>query len=667
MMKFLKWFGGGMVVLLAGIYVLAFTSLGNSIVAPIVEKKIQETTQLDAKLQTFSLRLSSIDLVLYLDPDNSVAIKGGYSLFTQSFDLNYAVDLKKLSSLEKVAQAKLSGEFSTTGTIKGDAHFLTIEGKSDLAKSTTVYHVELNEFNPTSIIAKIENADLSTLLSMAGQKQYASAKIDLDMNFKNIKPHQLDGDVQLLTTNGKLNTAVMKKDFAINIPQTDFKMKLDAKLLKDDLIYTYLFNSNLANISSEGRVVPEPLELDLKYALNIEELAVLKPITNADIRGTLRLSGTAKGSQEKLLVDAKTDIADSNTKVSWILKEFKPTSVVASIKHLKLQKLLYMIKQPHYADANFDMDAKLTSLDVKNLQGTIATKITEGVVDSEYMTKTYGFKSMMPLTIFNAATLTKLEKTLIDTQIDFNSNLADLDISSAKFDLQDRSIKSDYKAKAHDLNRLFFVTQRVLKGSIVALGDLKYGKDLDFTLVSNIAGGKLDAKLHNDDFSAKLANMQTLEVLDMLIYPKIFSSKIDADFKYNLGQASGTFVGKVKDGKFTSNQILDLTKQYAKIDLYKQAFTGDIKADIKKELITALLDLKSNTSSIYTKDTKLNSKTKQIDSNIKIIANNNPPIYVKLQGLVEAPKIKVDASAIVKDEAKKVINKEVNKLFKKLF
>lgn len=666
-MKFLKWFGGGMVVLLAGIYVLAFTSLGNSIVAPIVEKKIQETTQLDAKLQTFSLRLSSIDVVLYLDPDNSVAIKGSYSLFTQSFDLNYAVALKKLSSLEKVAQAKLSGEFSTTGTIKGDTHFLTIEGKSDLAKSTTVYHVELNEFNPTSIIAKIENADLSTLLSMAGQKQYASAKIDLDMNFKNIKPHQLDGDVQLLTTNGKLNTAVMKKDFAINMPQTDFKMKLDAKLLKDDLIYTYLFNSNLANISSKGRVVPEPLELDLKYALNIEELAVLKPITNADIRGTLRLSGTAKGSQEKLLVDAKTDIADSNTKVSGILKEFKPASVVASIKHLKLQKLLYMIKQPHYADANFDMDAKLTSLDVKNLQGTITTKITEGVLDSKYLTKTYEFKSMMPLTIFNAATLTKLEKTLIDTQIDFNSNLADLDISSAKFDLQDSSIKSDYKAKVHDLNRLFFVTQRVLKGSIVASGDLKYGKDLDFTLVSNIAGGKLDAKLHNDDFSAKLANMQTLEVLDMLIYPKIFSSKIDADLKYNLAQASGTFVGKVKDGKFTSNQILDLTKQYAKIDLYKQGFTGDIKADIKKELITALLDLKSNTSSIYTKDTKLNSKTKQIDSNIKIIANNNPPIYVKLQGLVEAPKIKVDASAIVKDEAKKVINKEVNKLFKKLF
>lgn len=666
-MKFLKWFGGGMVVLLAGIYVLAFTSLGNSIVAPIVEKKIQETTQLDAKLQTFSLRLSGIDVVLYLDPDNSVAIKGGYSLFTQSFDLNYAVALKKLSSLEKVAQAKLSGEFSTTGTIKGDTHFLTIEGKSDLAKSTTVYHVELNEFNPTSIIAKIENADLSTLLSMAGQKQYASAKIDLDMNFKNIKPHQLDGDVQLLTTNGKLNTAVMKKDFAINMPQTDFKMKLDAKLLKDDLIYTYLFNSNLANISSKGRVVPEPLELDLKYALNIEELAVLKPITNADIRGTLRLSGTAKGSQEKLLVDAKTDIADSNTKVSGILKEFKPASVVASIKHLKLQKLLYMIKQPHYADANFDMDAKLTSLDVKNLQGTITTKITEGVLDSKYLTKTYEFKSMMPLTIFNAATLTKLEKTLIDTQIDFNSNLADLDISSAKFDLQDSSIKSDYKAKVHDLNRLFFVTQRVLKGSIVASGDLKYGKDLDFTLVSNIAGGKLDAKLHNDDFSAKLANMQTLEVLDMLIYPKIFSSKIDADLKYNLAQASGTFVGKVKDGKFTSNQILDLTKQYAKIDLYKQGFTGDIKADIKKELITALLDLKSNTSSIYTKDTKLNSKTKQIDSNIKIIANNNPPIYVKLQGLVEAPKIKVDASAIVKDEAKKVINKEVNKLFKKLF
>ncbi len=666
-MKIFKWIIGIVLFLVLSVYVLAFTGVGNSIVAPIVEGKINEATGLNAKLETFSLDMSSIDILLLLDQDNSIAVKGSYSLFGQSFDLNYNVSLNKLASLEKLTQTKLNGAFLTDGKVVGDMKLLNIDGKSDVAKSATTYHVELQELNPTSIIAKIDDADLTSLLYILNQKKYADAKLNLDVNLKNIKPHQLDGDLKLLTTDGQLNVAVMKKDFGITIPQTNFKMKLDATLKGDDVIYNYLLNSNLAKIGSKGTVVPQPLEVDSTYALNVKELAVLKPITNADIRGALNLSGNIKGSQEKMVIDGVSDIASSKTIFEALLKEFKPSSLQANIQHLKLQKLLYMVKQPHYANATFNMVAKLSSLDMNNLQGDVKTTIKDGVVDSKYMTKAYEFKSLMPYTTFNANTFTKLSGTLADTKMEFNSNLADLDIKSAKFDLKDSSIKSDYKAKLHDLNRLYFVTQRNLKGSIVATGELKKAKDLDFTLLSNIAGGKLDAKLHNDDFNAKLANMQTLDVLDMLIYPKVFKSKIDGVLKYNLAKASGTFDAKLKDGEFTKNQVLDLTKQFAKVDLYKQKFTGDANAKINEENIVAFLDLKSNTSSIYTKDTKLNSKTKRIDSNIKIIGNNNPPLYVKLRGDVAAPQIKVDASAIVKDEAKKAVNKEVNKLFKKLF
>jgi hypothetical protein len=666
-MKIFKWIAAVVVVLVLSVYVLAFTGVGNSIVAPIVEGKINEATGINAKLETFSLDMSSIDILLLLDQDNSIAVKGSYSLFGQSFDLNYNVSLNKLASLEKLTQTKLNGAFLTDGKVVGDMKLLNIDGKSDVAKSATTYHVELQELNPTSIIAKIDDADLTSLLYILNQKKYADAKLNLDVNLKNIKPHQLDGDLKLLTTDGQLNVAVMKKDFGITIPQTNFKMKLDATLKGDDVIYNYLLNSNLAKIGSKGTVVPQPLEVDSTYALNVKELAVLKPITNADIRGALNLSGNIKGSQEKMVIDGVSDIASSKTIFEALLKEFKPSSLQANIQHLKLQKLLYMVKQPHYANATFNMVAKLSSLDMNNLQGDVKTTIKDGVVDSKYMTKAYEFKSLMPYTTFNANTFTKLSGTLADTKMEFNSNLADLDIKSAKFDLKDSSIKSDYKAKLHDLNRLYFVTQRNLKGSIVATGELKKAKDLDFTLLSNIAGGKLDAKLHNDDFNAKLADMQTLDVLDMLIYPKVFKSKIDGVLKYNLAKASGTFDAKLKDGEFTKNQVLDLTKQFAKVDLYKQKFTGDANAKINEENIVAFLDLKSNTSSIYTKDTKLNSKTKRIDSNIKIIGNNNPPLYVKLRGDVAAPQIKVDASAIVKDEAKKAVNKEVNKLFKKLF
>jgi hypothetical protein len=160
----------------------------------------------------------------------------------------------------------------------------------------------------------------------------------------------------------------------------------------------------------------------------------------------------------------------------------------------------------------------------------------------------------------------------------------------------------------------------------------------------------------------------------MLIYPKIFKANIDGKLDYNIAAAKGEFNGLLSNGKFTRNQVLDLTKQYAHIDLYRQIFKGDVNAKINKEHILASLDLKSNTSSIKTKNTKLNSKTKRINSVIDINANGNP-LVVKLSGSVEKPKVSVDASKIIQKEATKAITKElqkhlgkdVGKLFKGLF
>ncbi|QOP40692.1 hypothetical protein [Sulfurimonas marina] len=666
-MKYLKWIIGIFILILASVYTLVFTSFGNSIVKPILEEQINKEAKLNAKVETFKLSMSEIEVVIWLPQNNILSVKGEYSLFSQSFNLNYMVDLKDLASLKHLTQTELNGSFFTDGTIVGDKKLLEIKGKSDLGKSDTTYYVKLNEFNPSAIIAKVEKADLKTLLHMVNKPAYASAVINLDLNFKNITPHQLDGDIKLTTLNGTLNSEVMRKDFNIKIPKTDFKMKLDAKLQGDDIDYNYLLNSNLAKISSEGKVVPEPLAVDLKYALDVQELAVLKPITNADIRGNLKLNGDVKGSKEQMKIKGKTDIAGSNTTFQAVLKEFEPKTLQASIKHLKLQKLLYMVKQPHYADATFDLSASLSSLDMNNLKGNIKTAISEGVLDSKYLSKTYEFKTLIPRTTFNATTFTTLDGNLVDTKLDLNSNLANLDIKRARFNLKDSSLQSDYKVNVDNLDKFYFVTERHLKGSILANGELKKDKDLDFTALSNIAGGKLDAKLHNDDFVANISNMDTLKILDILIYPKLFKSDVDAKVKYNLATASGTCDAKLKDGLFMSNQALDLTKKYAKIDLYKQKFFGDLNAKIKKENIVASLDLKSNTSSIKTTGTKLNSKTKQIDSKVAIVANNNPAIYVKLTGDANAPKVQVDASALIKDEAKKVINKEVNKLFKKLF
>ncbi|MBA3025813.1 MAG: hypothetical protein FP820_05305 [Sulfurimonas sp.] len=665
-MKYLAGFIGLVAVVIVGIYVLAFTPFGNAIVAPIIESKIQQETKLESKLTTFRLSMSDFELVLELNPGNTVQANGNFSLFSKVFDVAYRVRLDKLNDLQTLTQTQLVGTLFTEGTAKGDMAFMTIEGVSDLAKSETTYHVELTELSPTSIIAKVKQADLLTLLGMIGQKPYASAQVDLDVDFKNIMPHALDGMITLQTQQGKVDTKLMKSDFNVTMPEMAFSMNLNAKLERERIDYDYALSSNLAKITSSGKVLPEPLSVDLKYGIDVQELAVFKPITNGPLRGPMKLYGNVKGTKESMKVDGKSDFSGSDTSFQALLKDFEPITLEAKMKNLKLEKVLYMLDQPHYADGVLSLDVDLSDARSKSLKGSVKTTIINGLLDSKYMSKAYAFKSEMPRTIFDLTTSSVLNANIIDTKVTLNSNLATLNMQKVHFDMSDASLSTDYKLSAQNLDAFYFATQRHMRGGIVADGVFKQAKDLDLSIHSNIAGGTVEANLHNDDFKAELKSLQTLKLLNMFIYPEIFQASMNGTLTYNLLQEKGNLNANLLDGVFTKNEIFTLIKQYGVLDMYEERFKGEVNANINKEFIVASLELLSNKSSIKTKNTKLNSKTKEIDSNLDLVVNNNP-ISASIKGRTDAPKVSVDLEKFMKSKAGDAVKKEVNKFLKGLF
>lgn len=666
-MKVLYWIGGILLVSLLLIYTLIFTPPGNTLLKPIIELQIKQQVPLDVKLKTFSLGISSLDIVLQLTDNNSLNVKGEYSLFSQKVDIAYAVNFKALEELKKVTNAPLRGGLHTNGTLKGELDLLQVDGVTDLGRGQSDYHVTLTKFQPTKILAALHDLQLDSLLYMAGEKKYVSADVNLDVDFKNINPHALDGVVALQTQNGKLNSKLLKDDFNLSVIKTDFNMDMNAELKGDDIHYNYMLDSNIMQVRTDGLVVPEPLHADLTYDLRIKELALLKSLSGADLRGAFKVSGDVRGDKENMVVHAMSDLAASNTKIEAQLQEFKPKSVHVDIKSLNLAKLLYMVKQPHYTDGYFNMQADIANADVKELAGTVNVQIEKGLLDSKYLTKTYAFKSMMPKTSYTLDTKTNIADNIANTKIALNSTLADLDVRSAKFNLKDNSIKSDYKVMVPSLDKLFFVTQKHMRNGITLNGEMKKGEDIDFTAHSHVADGDVDAKLHNDDFTANLEGVQTLDVLNMMIYPEIFKSKLYGKLDYNLKEQKGALQADLKEGKFTHNKVLDMIKKYVQVDMYVEKFNGDVHADINKENILASCDLKSNTSAIKTKNTKLNSKTKQIDSKITVVANKQP-ISVTLKGDVNSPKVGVDLKEFMKSKAGKELKdkavKEVDKLIK---
>lgn len=664
--KYLAWIGGIVISLVVVIYVVAFTSIGNSMIAPIIEKKIKQQIKQDVKLNVFSLSMSDFEIALEISKNNTIYVKGNYALLSQAFNVAYRVKFNNLEALQTLAQAPIRGEFFTEGTAKGTLALLTIDGVSDVAKSDTKYHVELVNLEPKQVIATINKAKVNRLLYMVSQPDFASADLDLNINLTSLKLENLAGEIEARLNNGLINSTIMKEKYRVNIPRTIFSSKTTLRLKAQDINYNTWFKSNLANIGSSGNIVPKTLAMDILYALDIKELAVLKPITKADLRGALNLKGTLKGDKKNLIVNAKSNLASSNTSFKVTLKNFEPLNAQVNIKDLKLQELLYMMHQPVYASGLFSLDANIADARVGKLKGKVNTKITNGLFNSKFLTKLYEFKSPMPKATFKLATVSNLNANLVDTKVDLDSTFANIDAKQARVNLNDLSIKSDYSAVIANLDKLFFATQRHLKGGITLNGDLVKAKDLDLSVFSKVAGGTIKVNLHNDELDAKIKSVQTLDVLDMLIYPKIFKASLEGSLKYNIAKNKGKFSGFLLDGKFAKNQMLSLIRHYGKVDLYKEVFKGSVNADINAHMIKASLNLRSNTSSITTKDTKLNSKTNVIDSVVTVVANKHP-VTVKIKGKATSAKVSVDTKKLIESKTGEAIEKGISKLLKKFF
>ncbi len=650
-MKALLWLLGILTLVVVGGYTLLFTGVGNSVLQPLVENKINTATNLSSKFSTFSVSFDAFEIRLELDADNSVYAKGTYSLGKKSVDLMYEINLNKLENLHALTKKEYYGVLNSNGNLKGDEKNLHIDGKSDIATSNTTYKVELVDLKPSSVIAKIQNADLIALLKMLGEQPYADAKLDIDVDFKDIRANNLDGGIVLVSKNGKLNHTLINKDMELDIPKTSFTMNLDAKLKGDDVSYKYGLKSNLAQITSSGRVVPQPLTVDATYSIDVKELALIKPITKLDFRGPYKIDGTVKGTKEEMLVKGKSGFASSDTNIEVVLENLKAKSVNAHMKHIDLKKVLYMVKQPDYARGVLNLDVEMDSIEKGALKGVVHTAITKGVFNSALLSKEQKFKVPMPATKFTLASRTDLDGDIADTKLDFRSTLADLNLKKASYNLKQKSIESDYVITIPNLDSLYFLTERNLIGALKANGDVKKDEDLDVTLYSKIAGGILEATMHNEDIQADLKSIQTLEAMKLLKYPPVFKAVLDGKATYNTKEKKGKFKATVVDGGFEDNLVFAMVKQYGKIDMYAEKFNGELSANIRPDKVIASFDLRSRTSSIKTVGTKINSKLQTIDSKIDINANKHK-IAVLLTGNKSKPKVDVDVEEVFKEQIK---------------
>lgn len=398
---------------------------------------------------------------------------------------------------------------------------------------------------------------------------------------------------------------------------------------------------------------------NLTYDINVKDLSKLEKLINTKLNGNFNTQGTIIGDSTLMNIEGTSDVFSSVTKYSASLVDLVPKDIIFSVKNAKIEKLLYLVNQPLYAKGLLNINAKLT-----DMKGKIITKLSKGVVANSIVNKSFNTK-LKNLLNFKGDIVTILDEKTAKTKVDFYTTMANIFVKEAVFNLDDASLKSDYKVQVSNLAKLYDVTATKMRGSIVISGEVKKDKDLIITGLSNFLDGKLNYKLKNDDFTASIKEVKILKVLHMLYYPEFFTSSSALDLSYNLLSKKGKVVGKLLDGQFLTNNYSTLINQFASFDMTKEVYEAvNLTSNIDKNIIKSVLDMKSSHTSIVVPNSEVNLDKNTVSALVKTDLKGIV-FDTTVEGSLNNPKIKVDTSkllgAAAKSKAKEKINEAIDK------
>ena len=397
-------------VVIVGVYTLLFTSLGHGILIPIIENKIKQNTKIDTvTVKSFSLNPNQFSIVVDMNK-SIIQMDSKFNIFDRGISGNYKVDIQDLSLFSKLTHSDLKGSVLTYGTLNGKFDNLDLKGKTIIAKGDLEY-----SFNVTDDLKDINfharNLDLSTLLLMLGQKQYAKGSINIDGEISSLS--HLDGGIKTVLNNGFLNEKLIEKDFAFSLPKNSaFIVEIDSKLSKKSIQNKINIDSFVGTLTSKN----SELFLDSKlvqsdYKIAISDMGKLSLLTKQKMRGDIIINGDIT-IDKKLLATFHSNIFDGS-----INGKLDGNKLQVHMKKLQTLPLLHTLYYPEIfrssldGDIDFDMVSKKGNSLIKMYNGQFLTN--EAMSTLKKLTN-YD----LTLEIYETSTLsTEINNTILDNKL----------------------------------------------------------------------------------------------------------------------------------------------------------------------------------------------------------------------------------------------------------
>ena len=566
-MKFLAWVCGILLVLVVALYCVLFSSFGNSVLKPFVEKIASEKIGMEFRLEKFELGFSSFDILAIINGELGVESKGKYSLFSSQFDLNYNTQAKSFNGMQI--------DLSLKGEALGSFDNFVANGSGSLAGSSIRFASRIKDYAPLELKLDAKELDLAALSMIALKKAYITGKLSAV------------ADIAGQEGTAKLNSAKIiitkeaQNDFGISLP-ANFALSLnsDIKLLGKQVAATTRVKSALANLSAKNTSYNfENGEITSDFNVDIANLAALEPIIKQKLNGSIKVAGNTKianGAMEFL--DAKI-----NGLGGEILASLKDNELNANIKNLKLAQALSLAGLAPLANSDISGTAKITNLnDTKKIKGSANLTLSSGVLNHKQMNALLGSDLSSDIS-FNAQNKLEIASGTLNFDSVLNSPVIENLGAKGSYTLANGDAKIDLAGKIADLGAIFgsgAKSPAIIKANV----GLKAGELSDGDIDIKGFGGEIIAKVKGKALNANIKNIKAEQVLAMTTFGSLFNGEVNAELSLdglNLQNLNGRGELSVKNGVFNAAAMSKLLEaefpKNVKFSLnFKPTFTNSV-------------------------------------------------------------------------------------------
>ena len=254
------------------------------------------------------------------------------------------------------------------------------------------------------------------------------------------------------------------------------------------------------------------------------------------------------------------------------------------------------------------------------------------------------------------------------SRLELKSPLAEIKLNELGYVLGSDDISTQHETQVNDLTRLAFLTKTLLHGTLTATGDAQLNlktKAPTATVNSDILGGRIHAKLENQQLTATMQDLSAVELSRLLGMKPVFNSRLEGKIDYQIVPQQGTFSALLSDGQILPNDVSALLNQAARFDITREVYkTVTTQGHIQQKLITADLDMQSRLTHITSQGAHINLAQQELDMLLNV-AIQGLKLPVHLKGDLISPSVSADFTGLLQQNLKQNTEKAAQEAIEK--